>query len=79
MKIQPNYFLYHMPTFEIDALIEEYNNQFKNNWNQTSILVQAFTGTPLKFSWNKEELSAEEIKQKEQDLFDMFSDKVKQG
>ena len=39
MGIQPEYFLDSMDWFELDAVLKEYENQYRNTWEQTRFVA----------------------------------------
>lgn len=63
-KIPPNYFLDEMTIYEVEALLEEYNNTYQDSWEQTRwigyILALSNGGKIkkpsdlMKFSWEEQ-------------------------
>ena len=62
-KIDPEYFWYKMTFKELDVLLENYYNDFKNTWNQTRLICYFGGGVDisktkpnklLSFIWDEE-------------------------
>ena len=87
--IDPKYFLDEMSSNECSAVIDSYNQTYKNLWEQTRYI--AFINAAvmsnkikkptdlLKFEWDIEDIpiSKEERIRMEQEMIDMFSNSVK--
>jgi hypothetical protein len=62
--IDPNYFFDEMEASEIGLILEAYEDEFKNNWEQTRAIVHAVISSQsskpvspeevLKFNWDNE-------------------------
>jgi len=83
MGVQPQYFLDTMEVFELEALLEQYYQQYKDNWEQVRLMCY-YTAAPwsehlkltdvLKFNWDDKEVqpSKEERNRAAEDLLKMF-------
>ena len=65
MGVSPSYFMDEMEIFELEAIIKQYENKFKENWHQTRIIAHSiynYQATKpieytdvLKFPWDNQE------------------------
>jgi hypothetical protein len=85
MGIQPQYFLDEMTWFELDAVLQQYYNQYKNQWEQTR-LVAYYCAAPfaklsmtdiIRFAWDKKEsdIKPEELQQRKEVLLQALNSK----
>lgn len=84
-KIDPNYFYDEMTFEELDLVLEKYNEDYKNSWNQTRFISFWCGNVDYKkckqpkdlitFSWEQpeEEIEIEDIEVTQQKLLDIIN------